>query len=395
MSVVDLELISNYIAIEPEAKQLLSKSDQEVYANLNLKWDSGLIQADAYIVMHCTVRGPAKGGIRMSESVSLEETRRLAELMTYKCALARIPFGGGKSGICISPNSLSPEARRTLISEYVHVFEPYLRSGAYVPAPDMGTTPADMATIYGCTHILECVTGKPPRIGGLPGREEATGYGVATTVRLAASQVLRKELRDLTVAVQGFGNVGSWTAKFLSEWGARVVAVSDVSCTLYMEKGLPIEEMPNASSLSELELPKMARDELLLLPVDVLVPAAVGGVIDEITASKLQARLIIEAANDPTTPAGDAVLRDRGISVIPDILANSGGVIASYIEWRQAKSGSLTEKTETYEAIERQISRAYTDMSRVAESEGVSHRLAAQILAVDEVVQSMRDRGWI
>ena len=395
MSVVDLNLVSRYIEVGREAERLLRKSDQEAYANLNLKWDRGLLQADAYIVLHCSVRGPAKGGIRMREDVSLKETRRLAELMTYKCALAKIPFGGGKSGIRINPKVLSPEARRALISEYVHMFAPYLQNGSYVPAPDMGTTPADMATIYGCTHIPESVTGKPPRIGGLPGREEATGYGVACTTRLAVQHVLGKDLRGVTVAVQGFGNVGKWTARFLAEWGAKVIAVSDVGTALYMDEGLPITEMSGISVLSESGLPEIPRDELLLLPVDVLIPAAIGGVIDEEIASKLQARLIIEAANDPTTAAGDAVLNERGISVIPDILANSGGVIASYIEWRQAKSGSLTDKSETYDVIDKQISRAYADVIDVVRQKGVSHRLAAQILAVDEVVQSMRDRGWI
>jgi len=189
--------------------------------------------------------------------------------------------------------------------------------------------------------------------------------------------------------------VGKWTARFLAEWGAKVIAVSDVGTALYMDEGLPITEMSGISVLSESGLPEIPRDELLLLPVDVLIPAAIGGVIDEEIASKLQARLIIEAANDPTTAAGDAVLNERGISVIPDILANSGGVIASYIEWRQAKSGSLTDKSETYDVIDKQISRAYADVIDVVRQKGVSHRLAAQILAVDEVVQSMRDRGWI
>ena len=392
MSVVDLDLVSRHLDIGREARLLLSKSGQEAYANLNLKWNGGLLQADAYVVLHCSVRGPAKGGIRMAEDVTLEETRRLAELMTYKCALAKIPFGGGKSGIRINPKTLSPEARRALIAEYVHMFEPYLKNGTYVPAPDMGTGPSDMATIYGCTHMPECVTGKPPRIGGLPGREEATGYGVASTTKLAASQILGKDLRDLTVAVQGFGNVGKWTARFLSDWGARVVAVSDVGTALYAEKGLPISEV---NTLPESGLPEIPRDDLLLLPVDVLIPAATGGVIDKGNAPKLQAKLVIEAANDPTTSEADAILKDRGISIIPDILANSGGVIASYIEWRQAKSGSLTDKSETYDVIDKQISRAYADVIDIVRQKDVSHRLAAQILAVDEVVQSMRDRGWI
>jgi glutamate dehydrogenase (NAD(P)+) len=375
--------------------QLLSRDDQEHYANLNLKWDGRLIQADAYIVFHCLVRGPAKGGIRMADDVTLDETRRLAELMTYKCALAGIPFGGGKSGIRINPKNLTAEARRELVSEYVHVFGPILANGAYVPAPDIGTGPGDMATIYGCTHIPESVTGKPPRIGGLPGREEATGYGVASIVKTAADGILRKDLNGLTVAVQGFGNVGSWTARFLADWGARVVAVSDEGGAVYMDGGLPIGEMAGVKTLDEVAYPKIDRDDLLLLPVDVLVPAAIGGVFTGDVASKVRAKLVVEAANDPTTPDGDKVFAERGIPVLPDILANAGGVIASYIEWRQAKSGSLTDKQETYQAIEKQILVAYRNVIEVAERERISHRLAAQVLAVNEVVESMRDRGWI
>lgn len=395
MSVVNLNQISKYIDVSAEAQQLLSKSDQEAYANLNFKWEGQLISADAYIVLHCLVRGPGKGGIRMSDGVSLEETRRLAELMTYKCALTRIPFGGAKSGICIAPQTLTPEARRALIAEYVHMFGLYLQSGTYVPAPDLGTGPSDMATIYGYTHVPESVTGKPPRIGGLPGREEATGYGVATVVRMAVADILGKELSDATVAIQGYGNVGYWTAKFLSEWGMRVIAVSDVGSALYSDVGLPISEIGKVNSLAATGLPQIPRDELLVVPVDVLVPAAVENVITEKTAPNIQAKLVVEAANDPTTTEGDKILTERGISVIPDILANAGGVVASYIEWRQAKSGSLTEKEETYAAIEKQLSQAYRETTEVARSKNISHRLAAQIIAVDEVVQSMRDRGWI
>ena len=395
MSVVDFNLLSKYIEVNAEAEKLLQKSELEMYANLNLKWDGKIIDADAYVVQHCTVRGPAKGGIRMWPDVSMDETRRLAEIMTYKCALTGIPFGGGKSGICISGESLSPEARRALISEYVHIFGPYLKTGAYVPAPDMGTGPADMATIYGCTHSLESVTGKPPRIGGLPGRKEATGYGVATTVRLAASALLGKQVSDLTVAIQGYGNVGLWSAQFLANWGAKVIAVSDIGASVYMDSGLPIADIANTKILATSGLPTISRDELLTLPVDVLIPAATGGVIDGDLASKLNAKLVVEAANDPTTSEGDITLESRGIPVVPDFLANAGGVIASYIEWRQAKSGSLTEASETHDFIQRQISRAFEQVIQIASKEKVSLRIAAQILAVNEVVESMRDRGWI
>ncbi len=395
MSVVDLKLVSKYIDVGKEAIHLLEKSEQEVYANLSLKWGGTVLEADCYIVLHCAVRGPAKGGIRMSEHVSLTETRRLAELMTYKCALVKIPFGGGKSGIKINPKKLNPEARRALLNEYVHVFGPYLNTLTYIPAPDMGTGPGDMATIYGCTHVPESVTGKPYRIGGLPGREEATGYGVATTACKAACKLLNKDLKDLTVAVQGFGNVGSWTVRFLTQWGAKVVAIGDIDHAVYCPDGVPPDIKNVGEVLDNKGCREIPHDQLLLMPADVVIPAALEGVITPEVASKMQTKLIVEAANDPTVASANAVLEQRGIVAIPDILANSGGVIASYIEWRKGKSGSLTDKTETYEVIEQQIGRAFDGVADLVDREKVSYRLASHIMAVDEVVLSMKDRGWI
>lgn len=395
MSVIDFGKLAKHMNISEEAGMLLSKSEQEIYANLNLKWNGKLIQADTYVVIHSTVRGPAKGGIRMSMGVSLEETKRLAELMTYKCALARIPFGGGKSGIKIDPNVLTPDARREFISEYVHVLGSYMHNGTYVPAPDMGTTPSDMAAIYGCTHVPENVTGKPPRIGGLPGRKEATGYGVAHAAKLAAESLLGKKIENTTIAIQGFGNVGSWAARFLHEWGAKIVAISDITGAVYMESGLPISDIGESKTVACTSLPSIDPNEILLLPVDILIPAALEDVITGEVAEKLKAKVIVEAANDPTTTEGNAILDKRGVHIVPDILANSGGVIASYIEWRKGKSGSLTEKSETYDVISKQISTAYNDVFEISKSKNIPLRLGSHIIAVDEVIQSMLDRGWI
>jgi glutamate dehydrogenase (NAD(P)+) len=394
MSVIDFNLVSKHLDLSSDAIALLSKSETEIYANLNLKWGGKLIQADTFVVLHCSVRGPFKGGIRMAETASLEETRRLAQLMTYKCALAKIPFGGGKSGIKINPKSLTPESRRDLINEYVHVLG-WAMKNSYIPAPDLGTGPSDMAMIYGCTHAPESVTGKPARIGGLPGRTEATGYGVACNVKMATESVLGRSLEGATVAIQGFGNVGKWTAMFLTEWGAKVVALSDIDSAAYCESGMTLDKIKSSKTVAEMGYTSMSADDLLLLPVDILVPAAVEDVITAEVASKLQAKLVVEAANDPTMNDADLILVERGIPVIPDILANAGGVIASYIEWRQAKSGSLTDKSETYAAIDKQMRPAFSDVIRVAREESISHRLAAQILAVDEVVKSMVDRVWL
>ena len=395
MSVLDFNKISKHMNLTADAQRMLQEPELEMHAPISIRVDGKPILAETYVVLHSSVRGPAKGGIRMSSRVSLDETRRLAELMTYKCALTKIPFGGGKSGICISPNDLTTDMKREIMSNYVQVFGSYLLSQSYVPAPDLGTNASDMATIYGYTHVLESVTGKPYRIGGLPGRQEATGYGVAHTTRLAVEQILGKSLKSTTVAIQGFGNVGRWTAWFLAAGGAKVVAVSDINTAIYSEDGLQINKMPLSMGLSQASGQRMEKDDLLTLPVDVVIPAAIEGVITEQVASKLQAKLVVEAANDPSTPEGNAVLAERNIPLIPDILANSGGVIASYMEWRQAKSGSLTEKTETYAMIEKQISSAFDGVLAIAKEKNVNYRLAAQLMAVNEVTESMRDRNMI
>jgi glutamate dehydrogenase/leucine dehydrogenase len=383
-----------------EAERLLSKPEKEITFSLNLLlYPDGLVEADAYVVYHNTARGPAKGGLRIWPSVTLEHTRVLAELMTWKTALVGIPFGGGKSGICLDPRSFPRANKSALIREFVHVIRNELFSASYVPAPDLGSTAADMAVIYGETHLPESVTGKPPRVGGLPGRAEATGYGVAHVTALACEDLLKRPLKDATVAVQGFGNVGSWTCCFLSERGAKIVAVVDSGGGVHREEGLPVTELAchttATSTVHGFAGDTVTNEELLAMPVDILIPAAVEDVLTEENAGKVQAKLIIEAANAPTTTGGDTALQRLGIPVVPDILANAGGVIASYVEWHQAKSGAITKKEETYQTIADQMTGAYEKVRAFRCSHTIPDREAALAVAVDELVATMRDRGWI
>jgi glutamate dehydrogenase (NAD(P)+) len=326
----------------------------------------------------------------------MAETAILAELMTYKCALVKIPFGGAKSGIRLDPSTLTADSRTALINEYAHSFQHYLNTGVYVPAPDMGTGAPDMATIFSYTHIPESVTGKPPRVGGLPGRLEATGYGVSVVTKMAARDMLGRDVKDCAVAVQGFGNVGRWTAQFLAEAGARVVAVSDVEGCAYCESGFSKNALAEMSvaDLSRLGS-SLDRDTLLELPVDILVPAAGGHVLTDVNSPRIKAKLIVEGANDPATKLGDAALVENGITIMPDILANSGGVIASYAEWRQAKSGEVLEREQTFSIIEDRIGRAYSAVRTAAAEMNVTHRTAAHAIAVNEVTQTMIERKWI
>jgi glutamate dehydrogenase (NAD(P)+) len=282
-----------------------------------------------------------------------------------------------------------------LFVEYVRAFEPYIKGGLYIPAPDMGTAAGDMAVIYDQTRIPESVTGKPVRVGGLEGREEATGYGVFIAAGLAARDYLKKDISECTVAVQGFGKVGSWTAKFLAKNGAKVIAVSDVDYTCEAREGLAIEELSYNGKLTCYHSRQIPRDELFRTPVDMLIPAARGGVIDADLASKLDVKLIVEAANEPTLKEADEVLAQRGIPIVSDILANSGGVVASYIEWRQGKSGVIIERVETYGIIEKHIRQAYQRVTELAKEKRISLRLASDVLAVGEIVRAMQDRSLI
>jgi glutamate dehydrogenase (NAD(P)+) len=400
MSAIDFDQMKACMPVPDAAERLLSKCEKEIRFSVNLLlYPHGLVEADAYVVYHNTARGPAKGGLRIWPTVTLEHTRALAELMTWKTALAGVPFGGGKSGICLDPTKYVGPNKAAIIKEYVHMISGELRSGAYVPAPDLGSTSADMAVIYGETHIPESVTGKPPRVGGLPGRREATGYGVAHIAALASEVFLKKPLKDVRVAIQGFGNVGQWTCSFLQERGAQIVAVSDITGGVYRDTTVPVGELSEhvlrTGGVVGCEGDAISNEELLTLDVDMLIPAAVESVIDEKNAERVSARLVVEAANGPTTPAGEAILNDRGIPIIPDILANSGGVIASYVEWHQAKSGAMTKAEETYQTVAEQIEAAFHRVRGTAEDQHVTARVAAQAVAVEELIATMRDRGWI
>ncbi len=401
MPSVDFDRVGELVKVPENAKKLLSIPEKQQILNLALRTGpEEVLFAEAYVVYYNTARGPAKGGIRISPAVTLEETTDLAERMVWKTALVKIPFGGGKSGICVDAEKLPMLERTGLLHEYVHLIFQDLETGVYVPAPDLGSRAADMATIYGQTHILTSVTGKPPRVGGLPGRAEATGRGAAYTAKCALKDVLKKDVAGATVAVQGFGNVGSWAAKFLADWGAKVVAVSDAHGAYHRAKGLDIDALRKQTDRTgavqgKTQADVITNEELLGLDVDVLIPAAVENVLNGKTAGNVRAKLVVEGANGPTTPEGDRILEKAGVVAVPDILANSGGVIASYIEWRNAKSGSITDREEVFESLEKVIGRAYQEVMAFAKERKSSLRLAAQAVAVEEVVGAMRDRGWI
>jgi glutamate dehydrogenase (NAD(P)+) len=398
---MDLEKIGRFIDIPSQAMTLLQRPEKEVNLAINIRVSQDKhVQANACMCFYSTVRGPAKGGIRFHPEADVSHTRKLAELMVWKTALVGIPFGGGKTGVNIDPHEFTRPEKAVIVKELVHLIRHELLSGDYIPAPDMGTDARDMATIVGETHIMESVTGKPPRVGGLPGREEATGRGVATVTQMLAK---RKDLspNQTTIAIQGFGNVGSWTAHFLHEMGFKVVAISDVTGACYGPNGLDIPTLKreftgNGTPLHECgRCQQIARDELLELPVDILIPAAGSGALTVRNADRVRAKFIVEAANDPTSDEAEHILHERGIPILPDILSNAGGVIASYVEWRKARSGSLTPRSETYQVIDGAIGEAFENVLTMADEKKTDWRTAAEIQAVREVVATMHDRGWL
>jgi len=400
MPSVSFDDVSKYVDLPDDARELLEKPERELRVTMSLRLDSALLQTDVYVVYYNTARGPAKGGIRFWPTVTMAHTADLAEKMVWKTALVGVPFGGGKSGIALDPARYTRMQKTAILKEYVHVLRPDLMNGMYVPAPDMGTSAADMAVIFGETHRPECVTGKPPRVGGLPGRLEATGRGLAACVRAAAKTFLGGDLDGRSVAIQGFGNVGSWCAHFAQSFGARVVAVSDLSGGVTAAGGLDVGRLAEwagaGKPLNDFpDYDRVTNDELLAIDADVLVPAATENVLTAANAEAVSARMIVEGANGPTTAEADAMLADRGIPVVPDILANSGGVIASYIEWRKAKSGSLTSRDETFEMVDHLVLSAFDRVVEFAGSRQTTPRVAARVLAVREVVETMADRGWI
>ncbi|OGS21706.1 MAG: hypothetical protein A2252_11490 [Elusimicrobia bacterium RIFOXYA2_FULL_39_19] len=402
MSIFESPSLEKFINIPANAREILRKPEKRITINIGVWFDSKkLTVCEGYIVYHNTVRGPAKGGIRIAADVTLEETMDLAERMTLKTALTGIPFGGGKSGICLDNKNLTPYEKKEIIKEYVHLIRNELTSGNYIPAPDIGTGPREMAIIYGELHIPECVTGKPISIGGLPGRKEATGYGVAMSAIHAYNKYFKKDIKDVKVAVQGFGNVGSWAAGFLFERGAKIVAVSDFYSGIYNKEGLDIKKLNEyLKEKGKVEgfpvADKISNEELLCLSdIEILIPAAVERVINEKTAPKIKAKLIVEGANGPTTPDGDKILDEKGIIVVPDILANSGGVIGSYIEWKSSKSGSITPVSEVYKSISDLIIHSFERVSDLAQKEKLTNRNASLVLATQEVINAMNERGWI
>jgi len=404
MAVAQFDEAADRLGLSQAMRAILRKPKRELIVNFPVRMDDGDVEMfTGYRVQHNINRGPAKGGIRFSPEVSLDEVRALAMWMTWKCAVVGIPFGGAKGGVICDPHKLSRAELERLSRRYATEISILIGPDSDIPAPDMNTNPQimgwimDTFSMHKGYSIPAVITGKPLAIGGSEGRLEATARGVQY-VTLEAMHDLEMRPEDSSVVIQGFGNVGSISARLLHELGCKILAVSDLHGGVYNPHGIDIhralrysKEHGSLKGLPETE--PVTNAELLELPCDVLVPAALENQVTAKNALRVKARLIVEAANGPTTPEADRILNDRGVMIVPDILANAGGVTVSYFEWVQDLQRFFWSEHEIDNRLESIITRAYRAVRAKTDEQETNMRMGAYLLAVARVAEATEIRG--
>ena len=396
---------ADVVELDDQTRSVLSGTYREIRVQIPLRRDDGSVQTVyGYRVQHNGARGPYKGGVRYHPAANLDEVRALAALMTWKTAIVGIPFGGAKGGIQVDPDELSEAELERMTRRFMSQVSYIVGVNRDIMAPDMNTNAQTMAWMmdaYGQRngHTPAVVTGKPVALGGSLGRDAATGRGVVIVLNEAVRDAGKKP-DDMTVAIQGFGNVGSWTARLAAEEGYRVVAVSDVRGAIRNDKGLDVETLlgysrENGTVVDFPESEPVGGDELLELDVDVLIPAALGEVITMDNADRIRAQLIIEAANHPITPAADVALCERGVTIVPDILANAGGVTVSYFEWTQNIQQFQWDEETVNRELNKKMTTAYQQVRDMAEAKATNLRRAGFSLAVQRVAEAAHLRGYV
>ena len=404
VAVAQFDEAADRLGLSQAMRAILSKPKRELIVNFPVRMDNGDVEMfTGYRVQHNINRGPAKGGIRFSPEVSLDEVRALAMWMTWKCAVVGIPFGGAKGGVICNPSKMSRAELERLSRRYATEISILIGPNSDIPAPDMNTNPQimgwmmDTFSMHQGYSVPAVITGKPLAIGGSEGRLEATARGVQVVTREAMKDMGMKP-EEAVVVVQGFGNVGSISARLLHELGCKVVGLSDISGAVYNPNGIDVNNalhyskehgtlrgLPNTESITNAEL--------LTLPCDVLIPAALENQLTGKNASQVRARLIIEAANGPTTPDADHIFNDRGITVVPDILANAGGVTVSYFEWVQDLQRFFWAEHEINDRLETIMLRSYRAVREKALQQESNLRMGAYLLAVARVAEATEIRG--
>ncbi|MEE9285500.1 MAG: Glu/Leu/Phe/Val dehydrogenase [Dehalococcoidia bacterium] len=399
-----LDLAAARLELDPGLHAMMATCKRELSVHFPVRMDDGSIRIfTGHRVHHNLIRGPAKGGIRYHPDVTLDDVRGLAMLMTWKSALMNLPFGGAKGGVACDPQALSDGELERLTRRYATEISILIGPETDIPAPDLGTNPQIMAWILDTYSMHRgysvpgVTTGKPVDLWGTKGRAEATGYGCAMAAGLAAERQGRS-LDGSRVVIQGFGNVGGMAARYLAAQGAKIVGVSDAAGGLYNSRGLAIERLLHLKGQGfpvahANDGEAVRNEELLELECDILIPAAVENQIHGRNASRIRAGIVVEGANSPTTPEAEAILEDRNILVVPDVLANAGGVIASYFEWVQDLGYYFWEEAEVFEKLDHIMRRAFGEVAEAAERDRVSLRLAAYMISVSRIAKAMRLRG--
>lgn len=403
LAVAQFDQAAEAMGLDPNLRERLKLPQRSLVVSLPVRMDDGRVEVfTGYRVQHDSSRGPSKGGVRYHPDVNLGEVAALAMWMTWKCALAGLPYGGAKGGVAVAPKQLSPAELQRLTRRYAAEIFPLIGPDKDVPAPDVGTDAQIMAWMMDTYSqqvgyaVPGVVTGKPLSIGGSLGREEATGRGVVYVTHEVLRH-LKLSIDGATVAIQGFGNVGSHTARIMQEHGARIIAVSDVSGGIYSNKGLDIAALLRRDPSQPLHETKLGdaitNEELLRLDCTILVPAALSEQITAKNANSLRCRILSEGANGPTTLEADRILADKGIFVIPDILANSGGVIVSYFEWVQDLQRFFWSATDIQNRLQDIITSAFQRTLHFSSERRVSMRMAALMSGIDQVAQAHLQRG--
>lgn len=406
----------NFVAVMDKAAGVMGISEEdyltfkyperELKVALLVRMDDGSLKVfEGFRIQHSTLRGPAKGGVRYHQNVNVDEVRALSAWMTFKCAVAAIPYGGGKGGIVCRPREMSKGELERLTRTYIDKISAIISPNTDIPAPDVGTNAQTMdwmvdeySKLKG-ESVYGIVTGKSIEIGGSKGRNEATGRGVCfVTLEMMKKYNMKPE--DCKIVIQGMGNVGSISAKLLAEEGAKIIAVSDVSCAIYNENGLDIagiyKYLDSGKNLLDGytgDCKRITNAELLELPCDILIPAALENQITAENADRIKAKIVIEAANGPTSVEADEILNKKGVKVLPDILSNSGGVIVSYFEWVQNLQNFYWEEDDVNAKLKRQIVGAFNDVFDAREKYDCTFRVAAYIVALNRLVTAKKLRG--
>jgi len=398
------DFAAKQLDLEPGLYKILRHPEKQIIVSVPVLRDNGEVDVyTGYRVLYNTSRGPAKGGIRFDLQVTLDEVKALAAWMTWKCAVVNIPFGGAKGGVICDPSTMSNAELEKLTRRYTSAIIETLGPDSDVPAPDVNTNERVMAWVMDTYSmhkrhtVTAVVTGKPIEMGGSLGRREATGRGCTVVTKEALKQ-LKMPIKGTRVAVQGFGNVGSIAAQLMAQEGMTIVAVSDKSGGSYNPKGLDLPDVLKHTQGKKLlhdykNAEHITNDQLLTLDCEVLVPAALENVIDHENASQIKARIICEGANGPTTAAADKILNEKGIFVIPDILANAGGVTVSYFEWVQDRGGYFWDEETVNQRLERIMVRSFDEVTAMAQRHKLDNRIGAYMLAIDRVAAVHRLRG--